>query len=962
MPIKYDDYLKRPGQEFEYSLSHVEELDRCMNDITYYLKYVKIIHPDHGRIKFQPREFQKTILETIKNHNQVCCLISRQSGKTTIISIYALWFAIFNPDKFIGIVSNKQSSAVDILGRIKTMYEELPLWLKPGVVEWSKLSVKFDNGTQIVVSATSADAFRGRTLNLLFCDEIAFVRKGIAEDFWAANFPTMSASEEAKIVIISCVAGNTYVFTDKGPKQIVDFDNNKLGPKTVYPYNVVGKNKINSGNLFVNSGIAKTKIIETTSSKLEGSLNHKLWGCKNGKYNWYKLSELSIGDFISIQYGMDIWGNNDNISFEFNSMKYNKKNKIIDRKLQKDKQLKIDKITSDWAYLFGLYISEGYSDKYRLCISCGDDISWIFKKLNIKYSCFDNMHYNIESIAIVELLKFVGFDITRKAPQKIIPKRLLEMSRENIIALLQGIFDGDGWSRKDNGKIGIGLSSKELIDQIRMLLLNFGILTEYQEVFTTIESSKGKVKSNTTQYRIYTSVNGSKKFYKTIGFKLERKQNKNIALPVKDNVCKTDIIPYANIYLKKYSKVLRDTIIINRKKNIEHLSKNFVIKIFDVLKEKNIPVDDDLQLIYDSSISENIKWEKIKSIEDSENIVYDFSLPDIKNDNWCHSVLYNGYIGHQTPNGPFNLFHRLYTQAERGENTFIPLKYNWKCVPERDEKWATDQRKNLGKLKFEQEHEVDFIGSINTIVDKDVLEKLYFGVKEPITREMTGKLLIYEKPIEGSRYVIGADTAKGTGEHHSALQVCKIISTSPAEFQQVATFFDNRINVFKFADLINKLSIYYNDAFMMVENNAEGSAVVNRLWWDYENEGLVNSGSKESQLGIRATKNTRPRAVTLMKKLVEDEKVHIVDKETVDELTSFIEENGKFKGKDMPDDIISALYWCLFIVEMDVFEEKATLTRDTHDAEEWEEVWGIITDGDSENNFDWLISESKLID
>jgi hypothetical protein len=223
-------------------------------------------------------------------------------------------------------------------------------------------------------------------------------------------------------------------------------------------------------------------------------------------------------------------------------------------------------------------------------------------------------------------------------------------------------------------------------------------------------------------------------------------------------------------------------------------------------------------------------------------------------------------------------------------------------------------------------------------------------------------LLIYEKPIEGSRYVIGADTAKGTGEHHSALQVCKIISTSPAEFQQVATFFDNRINVFKFADLINKLSIYYNDAFMMVENNAEGSAVVNRLWWDYENEGLVNTGSKESQLGIRATKNTRPRAVTLMKKLVEDEKVHIVDKETVDELTSFIEENGKFKGKDMPDDIISALYWCLFIVEMDVFEEKATLTRDTHDAEEWEEVWGIITDGDSENNFDWLISESKLID
>ena len=89
------------------------------------------------------------------------------SHNTTTISAYVLWYAIFNPDKTIGIVSNKQVSAIDIMNRIKRVYQEIPAWMKPGVTEWSKTFVTFENGTRIMVSATSEDAFRGRTLNLL---------------------------------------------------------------------------------------------------------------------------------------------------------------------------------------------------------------------------------------------------------------------------------------------------------------------------------------------------------------------------------------------------------------------------------------------------------------------------------------------------------------------------------------------------------------------------------------------------------------------------------------------------------------------------------------------------------------------------------------------------------------------------------------------------------------------------
>jgi hypothetical protein len=91
------------------------------------------------------------------------------SHNTTVVASYVLWYAIFNDDKTIGIASNKQVSAIDIMNRIKRIYQELPVWLKPGVTEWSKTFVTFDNGTRIMVSATSEDAFRGRTLNLLCC-------------------------------------------------------------------------------------------------------------------------------------------------------------------------------------------------------------------------------------------------------------------------------------------------------------------------------------------------------------------------------------------------------------------------------------------------------------------------------------------------------------------------------------------------------------------------------------------------------------------------------------------------------------------------------------------------------------------------------------------------------------------------------------------------------------------------
>lgn len=248
-------------------------------------------------------------------------------------------------------------------------------------------------------------------------------------------------------------------------------------------------------------------------------------------------------------------------------------------------------------------------------------------------------------------------------------------------------------------------------------------------------------------------------------------------------------------------------------------------------------------------------------------------------------------------------------------------------------------------------HNCDFLGSTNTIISPDVLEYLFTQWKEPLLLDMQGKFRIYEKPITGCTYVLGCDTAKGTGEHDSAIQVLKITSLNPATFEQVAVFQNNTTDVYLFADIIHRISIYYNNGYMMVENNAEGSAVVNRLWWDIETNNLVNTGSKAINLGIRATKNTKPKAVLLMKKLIEDKCLKINDKETIEQLSSFIEENGKMFGKDLGDDLVSALYWAPYILQMNILEEDNISLKTSNDLENGEEIWGILSDINVDEDF-----------
>ena len=304
---------------------------------------------------------------------------------------------------------------------------------------------------------------------------------------------------------------------------------------------------------------------------------------------------------------------------------------------------------------------------------------------------------------------------------------------------------------------------------------------------------------------------------------------------------------------------------------------------------------------------------------------------------------YGKFIAISTPNGVGGLFYELYRGAEKGTNGYKHFYANYQSHPDRGGDWGKKMEEKIGQRRFSQEHRCDFLGSANTIIDRDILIRLTSQDSVPYTLTLKDRMRVYEKPIQGAQYLIACDPSKGTGEHDACIQIMKLNSISPISMTQVAVFQDNHTDTYELSNILHQLSFYYDNSYIICENNGEGSAVISTLWWDLENESLLNEGNKASKLGIRATTKSKPRTVLLMKKLIEDGSIELVDDNTIAQLTTFIDKgNNKFTGNGSPDDLVSALYWSPWIFTMDILDESITFKKDKDESDEW----SIFTDKD----------------
>lgn len=200
--------LKAANTAIEFTPDQVQEYMKCSEDPLYFInKYVRIVTLDKGLQSFNPWEFQQDLLRKIHDNRFVICKYPRQSGKSTTVLSYALWYILFNPSVNVALLANKLQTARELLGRLKTAYEYLPKWLQQGIVSWNKGSIELENGSKILASATSSSAVRGGSFNLIILDEFAYVPHELAEDFFSSVYPTIASGKTSKILIVSTPKG-----------------------------------------------------------------------------------------------------------------------------------------------------------------------------------------------------------------------------------------------------------------------------------------------------------------------------------------------------------------------------------------------------------------------------------------------------------------------------------------------------------------------------------------------------------------------------------------------------------------------------------------------------------------------------------------------------------------------------------------------------------------------------------
>ena len=281
-----------------------------------------------------------------------------------------------------------------------------------------------------------------------------------------------------------------------------------------------------------------------------------------------------------------------------------------------------------------------------------------------------------------------------------------------------------------------------------------------------------------------------------------------------------------------------------------------------------------------------------------------------------------------TPRG-MNHFYRMWHDAERSKNEYVPTEVHWSEVPGRDSVWKEQTIANTSEQQFKVEFECEFLGSVNTLINASKLKTLVYD--DPLERN--AGLDVYQAPIKDRNYLMTVDVARGLGNDYSAFIVFDI---TEFPYRTVAKYKNNEIKPMLFPNIIHDVAKGYNEAYLLIEVNDIGDQVASILQYDLEYENvlmcsmrgrngqIVGSGfsGKKSQLGVRTTAAVKKLGCSNLKTLVEDDKIVTQDYDIISELTTFSQKANSFEAEEgCNDDLAMCLVIFAWLVAQDYFRE-----------------------------------------
>ncbi len=318
-----------------------------------------------------------------------------------------------------------------------------------------------------------------------------------------------------------------------------------------------------------------------------------------------------------------------------------------------------------------------------------------------------------------------------------------------------------------------------------------------------------------------------------------------------------------------------------------------------------------------------------------------------------------------TPHG-MNHFYRMWHDAEKGRNEYVPTDVHWSEVPGRDSKWKEQTIANTSEQQFKIEFECEFLGSVDTLIAASKLKTLIY--EQPLQRN--AGLDVYEAARNKHDYAITVDVARGVGNDYSAFIVVDI---TQFPHRVVAKYRDNTIKPMLFPSVIYEVAKKYNEAFILCEVNDVGDQVASILQYDLEYQNILMcsmrgragqivgqgfSGSK-TELGVKMSKTVKKVGSLNLKTMIEEDKLQFCNYEIISELTTFISKHNSFEAEEgCNDDLAMCLVIYAWLVAQDYFKEltdqdvrKRLYEEQKEQIEQDMAPFGFINDGFDDNSF-----------
>ena len=277
-----------------------------------------------------------------------------------------------------------------------------------------------------------------------------------------------------------------------------------------------------------------------------------------------------------------------------------------------------------------------------------------------------------------------------------------------------------------------------------------------------------------------------------------------------------------------------------------------------------------------------------------------------------------------TPNSDEDQFALLWKVANRcedsygnptvvGINGFKAYRSYWNEHPDRDQKWAEEQRAQLGEDRFRREMDCEFVINDETLIAPTKLIELY-GI-EPAYR--TGQVRWYQKPRPDRIYVVALDPSLGTGGDPAAIQIFEANTTEQiGEWRHNRTPIPEQVRIL--ADICRHINEVVKDpqkVYYSIENNTIGeAALISIAEYGEENiEGYFlsdpNSGSsgRRYRKGFNTTQKPKLAACNKFKTLIESGRMKIRSIPLISELKTFVAQGVSYAAKPgETDDLVMA--------------------------------------------------------